>query len=358
MNDNWTFGLFLLFPIVSGAMLIFFFQSQSRRTTPGGLGWLVKGNLLVLTFLVALCFIAGESYYRFIYDATDAFSKTKVSERWMKRYYIVDYGGFRDNIVYSLAIEPGKRRISFLGDSFVAGHGIKSVEDRFPNIIRRAHPEWEIHVQARLGADTGDELALMNRLIQRGYQLDCVVLVYNLNDVADIMPEWKETSRRIALAESKGGWLRHNSYFLDILYHHYILSRDPDVHQYFEFVRKGYEGPTWELQQQRLAQLRDLVQSHGGQLLVVIFPFVHAMGPDYAFQHVHDQMNQFWTDLKVPHLDLLSIYKNLPASKLVVNKYDAHPNEFANGLAARAIDQFLTGEVKTNSPATAPLPLK
>ncbi len=356
MNDNWTFGLFLLFPIVSGAMLVSFFRRQSRRTSPAGLVRLVTGNLLVLTFLMALCFIADESYFRFIFDTTDSFSQTKVSERWMKRYYVLNYAGFRDNIEYTMAIEPGKRRISFLGDSFVAGHGIKRVEDRFPNIIRRAHPEWGIHVLARLGADTGDELALMDTFVQRGYQLDRVVLVYNLNDIADIMPEWKETSRSIAIAESKGGWLRHNSYFLDILYHHCILLREPAVRQYFEFVRKGYEGPTWELQQRRLAQLRDLVQSHGGQLLVVIFPFVHAVGPDYAFQHVHDQVNQLWTDLEVPHLDLLSIYKNLPASKLIVNKYDAHPNEFANALAARAIDQFLTGEVKTNSPA--PLPSK
>jgi len=358
MNDNWTFGLLLLFPIVSGVMLLFFFRRHSRRTTPAGLGCLVKGNLLVLTFMVAVCFIAGESYYRFFYDTTDAFSQTKVSERWMKRYFVLNSAGFRDNIGYTWAMKPGRRRITFLGDSFVAGHGIKNVEDRFPNIIRRAHPEWDIRVLARLGADTGDELALMDSFIQRGYQPDCVVLVYNLNDVADIMPEWKETSRRIAIAESEGGWLRHNSYFLDILYHHYILSRDPAVRQYFEFVRKGYEGPTWELQRQRLAQLRDLVQSHDGQLLVVIFPFVHAMGPDYTYLHVHDQLDQLWTDLEVPHLDLLPIYKNLPASKLVVNKYDAHPNEFANALAARAIDQFLIGEVKTNSPATAPLPSK
>jgi hypothetical protein len=356
MSENWTFGLFLLFPIFSGTALVLFFRRESRHVIPARLDRLIIGNLLVMTFLAALWFIFGESYYRFVYDSTDAFNQTKVSERWMRRYYVERYEGFRDKIEYTRPIEPGKRRITFLGDSFLAGHGIKDIEDRFPNIIRRAHPEWEIHVRAKLGADTGAELAMMDQLIQRGYQLDRVVLVYNLNDVADIMPEWAETSGRIATAEFERGWLRRNSYFLDVLYHHYILLRDPDVRRYFEYVRDGYDGRTWESQRQRLARFRDLVQSHGGQLFVVIFPFLHAIGPDYAFHHAHDQLNQLWTDLNVPHLDLLPIYKSLPASKLVVNKYDAHPNEFANALAARAVDQFLTVELKTNLPVTMSLP--
>ena len=111
---------------------------------------------------------------------------------------------------------------------------------------------------------------------------------------------------------------------------------------YFEFVRDSYRGPLWEKQKQRLKALRDLVQANGGHLSVVTFPFLHALGPHYEFQFMHDELDQLWRELQVPHLDLLPIYKDLPAKTLVVGKFDAHPNEYANALAATAIEKFLT----------------
>jgi hypothetical protein len=359
MNQDWIFDFFLLFPMASGVALFLFIRRRQKSQTPAGWGSLLLGNFLVFAFLLTLLFVTGEAYYRFFYDTTDSLAYTMVSQRWLDRYYILNSAGFRDNIEYSLKIAPAKRRISFLGDSFVAGHGIKNVENRFPNIIRRAHPEWEIHVLAKLGADTGDELALLQRILHDGYQLDQVVLIYDLNDVADIMPEWKASLKRIFADENRGGWLRHHSCFLDILYHRWKVAHDPDMRHYFDFVLKGYRGATWELQKRRLTELRDLVESHGGRLLVVTFPFLHDMGPNYRFQDVHKQLDRFWAGLNVPNLDLLPSFRNLPPSKLVVNKYDAHPNEYAHALAAKAIDQFLVAEVKTNAPAPAHLtPMK
>src|SRR5256885_382239 len=49
----------------------------------------------------------------------------------------------------------------------------------------------------------------------------------------------------------------------------------------------------------------------------------------------------FWREQKVPHLDLLPVFKDLPPSRITVNRFDPHPNEYANQLAARAIDEFL-----------------
>ena len=43
----------------------------------------------------------------------------------------------------------------------------------------------------------------------------------------------------------------------------------------------------------------------------------------------------------MPHLDLLPVYKGLPPKKLVVNRFDSHPNQYAYAMAAAAIDKFL-----------------
>ncbi|MDH3882610.1 MAG: hypothetical protein OET63_00235 [Desulfobacterales bacterium] len=45
--------------------------------------------------------------------------------------------------------------------------------------------------------------------------------------------------------------------------------------------------------------------------MVVIFPFVHAFGPDYPYKEVHRQLKAFWKRIDVPYLDLYDLYEGL-----------------------------------------------
>jgi hypothetical protein len=128
---------------------------------------------------------------------------------------------------------------------------------------------------------------------------------------------------------------------LNLWYHHFKASRDPYLGGYCSFVLEAYQGAVWEQQQKRLKAFRDLIQAHGGHLAVVTFPFLHALGPNYEYRFIHDQLNRLWQELGVPQLDLLPFYEGLPSSQLTVNRYDAHPNERANQLAAEAIAKWL-----------------
>ena len=67
----------------------------------------------------------------------------------------------------------------------------------------------------------------------------------------------------------------------------------------------------------------------------------------------HDQLDHFWQEQGVPHLDLLATFSNLPPAKLMVNAHDAHPNEFAHALAAEAIDVFLKRQITNRSEGDA-----
>jgi hypothetical protein len=334
----------LSLPIVTGALVWLFLRGVARDHGQGATRGLrlVAGNLLVLLFFGSIVFAAGEAYYRFLYDTTDSFSYSRTSQRWFRRYFRPNAAGFRDNVEYADRIRPGRRRITFLGDSFTVGHGIKNVENRFANRIRRAHPEWEVHALAELGYDTGDELRTLRTEINHGYQLDQVVLVYCLNDVVDILPEWGRILERIRSDQTVNAyWLRQRSYFVDTVYHRLKVWREPDMRNYFQVVRDAYRGPVWEQQQQRLRSLREAAEAAGGELRVVTFPFLHALGPNYEYQPVHDALNRLWREWEVPHLDLLTIYRSIPPGQLVVNSLDAHPNEYAHGLAAEAIGRFL-----------------
>jgi hypothetical protein len=354
MNENVIFVFFLLAPCVCGGALLLFARRMKGRPGPVPWGSLVLGNALTLLFLLSLAFTAGEAYFRFVYDTTDSLDCTRVCQRWVERYWRVNSWHCRDDLEYSFRIQPGKHRVTFLGDSFTTGHGIKHIEDRFANIIRRAHPDWEIHLLARNGFDTGPEISGLKEVLSHHYQLQDVVLVYCLNDVADMQPEYAQMMARVGTDIARAGWFRRHSYLADFLYCRYRVWRDPHMKDYYPFVREGYRGALWERQKERLKYLREVVESRGGRLSVVTFPFLHALGPNYPWQFVHDELDQFWRDLKVPHLDLLATYAHLPPSRLTVNRFDAHPNEFANRLAAAQIDRFLTALIEPASPAPGP----
>src|SRR5262249_33528798 len=143
--------------------------------------------------------------------------------------------GCRDDVEYLPTLQPGRRRVTFLGDSFTAGHGIKDVADRFPNRLRKTHPGWDVQVLANVGLDPGGELALLKKAFARGYQVNDVVLVYCLNDVGDLLTEQGQAFTGVFGALAQSPWFARNSYFLNLYYSRLQAARNPFVRDYFSF---------------------------------------------------------------------------------------------------------------------------
>jgi len=354
MNDTLWFAVFASWPIGCAGLLLAFAKYFKGRLI--GQRWLqlLIGNALVLLFLCSLVFLGGEIYYRFIYDTTDSFGYTKTAQRWSRRYYHRNAQGIRDSVDYVPDIPLGKRRITFLGDSFTAGYGVKNMADRFANRIQRAHPEWEVHAVAVEGADTAQEFDILKSLAGYEYQFDEVVMVYCLNDLSDIVPEWDRVYKKIYADSKRQNWLVRNSYFANFLYYRLKARRNPDIANYYHFLLPAYRSPLWEQQKLRLKAIRDFVVAKGGHFSVVTFPFLHEPLDDrYEYRFVHEELGKFWRELKVPNLDLLGIYEGRTVHALVVNRFDAHPNVFAHKLAADAIEQFLDTNLTAQSKAAA-----
>lgn len=349
MGENVVLVLFVVAPVLIGFLL--FVLARRNKTSSAKVkrktSWtsLVVGNCLVLLFLLSIGLLAGELYFRFVFDTTDSINFSQVSRRWFARYWNTEgrKNGFgcRDNVEYGKYVPEGKRRVSFLGDSFTAGQGIKNINDRFVNRIRSHRSDWDVHMIADLGWDTDTELGFLKQIVGDGYQIDNVVLVFCLNDVSDLMPNWMDSVRIAEGDISNSGWLIHNSYFVNFLYAHWKIMSNPFTKDYYAFIGDGYRGQVWEKEMKQLRELRDFVRSNGGKLMVVTFPFVNAVGPKYPYAAIHQQLDDFWKAENVPHLDLLSIYKDQPATKLTVNRFDAHPNEYAHQLATDAIEKFI-----------------
>jgi hypothetical protein len=314
----------------------------------GNPGKVVLVNLAILAALVLLVWGCGEVYYRFFFEGTDSFGLTRPCRRWILKNYssTITNVGERDRMDYAKAIPPGKRRVTFLGDSFTLGHGIADVDRRFTNLVRRDHPGWDVQTLAHAGWDTKLEIEGLDRFAAQGFALDTVVLVYVLNDIEELVPEWPAVRARLYAGLDHEPFLVRHSDFVNVLYWRWRVSRDPDVRGYYGFVRDAYRGEPFRIERERLREARDYCASRGVRLLVVTFPFLHALGPDYAYADAHRALAATWKDLGVPELDLLDVYAGSRPVDVVIGKYDAHPNERAHAMAAQAIGRFVEDELK------------
>lgn len=330
----------ILFVLLSAAGIVFCWkalkQKPERATYINPLLGLCAFSLIFFIFI-----LSSEIYFRTVYDQTDSYGLLKTTEQWFKRHYHNNRMGVRDDIEYSVKKIPGRPRVVFLGDSFTAGHGVKNVSDRFANQIRKLHPEWEIHTIAANGFDTGEEIRVLGEAFQKGYEADVIVLIYCLNDISDIIPPWKVSVAGVYEKFSKANYLIRESFALNHFYYRLERNSSSEIKGYYEFVRQAYGGEIWEEQKKRLRLFRDVLRFRNTRLLVVTFPFLQEIGPDYSYREAHQFINRFWEELEVPHLDLLPVYELYPPKKLVVNRFDAHPNEFAHSLAAEAIGTLL-----------------
>jgi hypothetical protein len=316
---------------------------RNAKATKGGLR-IVAINLCVALLAMGFLGLIGEIYYRYFYDTSDSFALSKNARRWFERHYQYNNLDARDNVNYFRIMPPGVKRLVFLGDSFTAGHGIAAVDERFANIIRaQTKGSLDILVLAQGGFETGQEVFVLNRFIREGYVRGSVVLVYCLNDINDLIPESRAIHEEIRQGVTEENVFVRNSYFINAYYYRLRAILDPNISNYYAFVKTAYEGDLWEKQKKRLLTVASTCREADIDLFVVTFPFLNALSEKYDYLDIHKKLGEFWQGADVPHLDLLNVYQNYAPDDLVVSRFDAHPNELAHQLAADAILQFLKG---------------
>ena len=317
----------------------------------------VAAKLLLAAVATAFCsavvLLSMELFYRFVHDATDSFALTKTSQRWFERHYQRNSWRLRDDVEYTLENVGGRRRVTFVGDSFTAGHGVREVGDRFANRIRAAHPELDVQVLARNGLDTGAQLNYLRGAFARGYRTDDLVLVYCPNDIGDLIPEWRAVVDALYADFRDAGPLVHHSYAVNHLYFRLHARLSPQLVGYFPRLEAAYAGPMWGTQARRLRELARLARDSGARLQVVTFPFLQTLGPDDPFEDAYARIAALWASIGVAHLDLRAAFAGEAPARLVVNPFDAHPSVRAHALAADAIGRFLASGMSTPGAAAA-----
>jgi lysophospholipase L1-like esterase len=301
--------------------------------------------LAVWTMLAALS--ALEVVFVCFVDHSDAFNGTNVSKRWYRRYIDAQRNddGFRDRRTLATPLPAGVKRVVVYGDSYVAGHGLKRMDDRFTERLERAfNADGTERVRVLNMGEPGYEVSLIEALIRATLEsrtpIDTIIYCYMMNDIEGYDPRTEEFLREINSRQPTNPLITR-TYFLNWLYFRWQQLRTDAAVNYFPHLKDSYSTAAWNDVAGALARTQARCDAVGVEFRLVLFPFMQELGPGYPFKHAHEQLAAWAKEHHVPLLNtepLLSAHRH---ENLRVNAFDAHPNAYAHGLIADAVYEWL-----------------
>lgn len=299
-------------------------------------------NLALSAWVFLACLTVPELWSAFCIDQTDSFNSSNVSQRWFHRHVQLNPQGFRDAAPFTRLIPEGQKRIVFVGDSFTYGHGVEAVADRFSDrvgrLLQQASPDQFVVANLGLpGFGTNDMVPLwQQKVLQTDSRADVAVYSICLNDIEWFAKDNLAQNEQIQKLKPVFPLFR-DTYFYNQFYLRMQLLRQPAVRDYYGYVQEYYQGEPWKRMRAELLAFHSLLREHKTDLRLVIFPFLHNLGPDYPFLPVHRRIVEFARENQIPVLDLEPVLTPHRTEGLTVNRFDAHPNRRAHELAAEAI---------------------
>src|SRR3989344_1983501 len=296
------------------------------------------GSSIIFTFLILIfTFAVFETYFRYIYDQSDGLGFLKVNERWHKRHVIYNNYFFRDRD-FSLVKKEGVVRIGVLGDSIAFGAGIKNVDDRFSNILERKLSDngfnVEIYNLGTPGYDTEGEIQKYQNVKHLNFGI--IIWEYFLND---IQPLEKSTGTPIISKNSQQDkvvkFLSDRSFFFDFIYWRFSTRYKKTFEELKQADLAQYQNEqVLKKHKEDIAAFIKELHEADKKIVIIIFPFVHLIGPGYPAEKIHQEMSSYFRSLNVDVIDLLGDLKEQDPKTLVASEFDPHPNEYVHALAA------------------------
>lgn len=298
--------------------------------------------------------------FALLYDTTDSFDMTNISNRWfqvhvepeVRELEFADGSGvrYRNDSDIVLSPENAVRHVCFLGDSFTFGHGVAEVGDRFSNhVFRSLDNEMSNRIKVSNLAWPGTDLlwteSVLEHSFESGGRIDDAVYVLCLNDIEAFHDPTMSRSSSLAHFEPPT-FLFRDTYFFNWLFFRTQLLLQSENREYYSFVKEYYEGEPWQRFREALARTSTMCDEHGCRFRIAVFPFLHNLGPDYPFRPIHYRIMSDCEDLGIDSFDLDPALSEHSDERLTVNPFDAHPNERAHEIAAEALTGWLSDKAE------------
>lgn len=337
---NIWFHDFIALGIVSGLFLsLFFLQRAARHSSLRAVTYFLNFSLAVVT-LVSMALIL-EVLFSFV-ERSHSVGYSLAAQRWFRSNWHDNSSGYRD-IEWS---NPQFRRphtLAVVGDSFVAGHGIKSVEDRFSNRLEKLMgSDWRVVNLGRNGVDTPAEF---KNLTSYPAKIDYVVLSYFGNDIMETAVRLGFSAQNlikpyVGLSEPVKDLIKR-SYFADYLY---WLMPKKDLADWWSIYEKLYSDPVIVAEHKKdLNAFVEWTLERNIPLVVVIFPYLHDIEKSKIYT---DWVKEFFESKNIKTVEVSDLIRDLSLNDRIVNVNDVHPSIEVNKRLASRLHELFKTEIK------------
>lgn len=294
---------------------------------------LSNAGTLIMPLVVLLILL--EIAFMFIEQSHEG-GLSRASNIWFERHWTPMTGIYRDA---EHTDTLGKKKVLVIGDSFTAGHGLKSVDDRFSNILasKLGAEKFVTYNLGISGSDTRDEY---ERYEKFGVRPDVLVLQYFPNDIEKAAKSHGVEAGGLRPYGDLRGPLRHlvqQSYLLNYIY--WQLPHG-DAAPFMEYTRKVYSSPA--IMNAHLSDLGKFVairDKYQIPMYVVLFPFSHNL--EKTAQYTGPIAN-FFRQHNVPVLEVGSLVKDIDPNDRIVGRNDFHASAIVNHRVGDALYQLVS----------------
>jgi lysophospholipase L1-like esterase len=246
--------------------------------------------------------------------------------------------GFRGEEI-PLEKRPGSTRIMMLGDSVLFGWGANQDQTVSARLERRWRTAGRNVEVINTGVGNYNTTMEVEFFLTRGhrYKPDIVVLNYFIND-AEPIPRYDYSW----MEQVSAAWVFYGSR-LDVVGRELRLGQQTDWRSYYrDLYTPGGRGD-WPAAEASIRKLAAFCRENGIKFLMVNYPEIRVLSP-YPFPEVQSRLATLASELGAPYLDLLDSVRDEVPSKLWVTPPDPHPNDYAHGLFAKAIAEWVERE--------------
>jgi hypothetical protein len=301
-------------------------------------------NLALLLFTLVICVTGLEAYYRFFYAESDGFGR--LSKNFNERYYRFDAYGLRAS---NLPLANSKKNLVIVGDSNVFGAGLKSPAERFSDKLAAHYPELHVINLGLPGWDTKGQIGQLTKYLGTSpAPIPLVVLAYFFNDIEEdvtaedrqrlLVPAPPPQPTTIDRAFQR---FSNCSRFVELFY--YRVGYPRLVRDRLDQVQLFYRDSSIMTRHlASLEQFREVVEKqYSARLLVVTLPFLHSDELLHK-NEFYENFRQALSRHGFTQVDLQPVFARHGVKRLRANRFDPHPNAFANQLIAESIIRRLT----------------
>jgi hypothetical protein len=322
------FRLFLLILILIESFKLFKIAFVDKKVNK------IIANLATVLFSIFVIFALLESVFMFIPRSHSA-DFTLASKLWYAKYWKpINSMGFRDN-------EPANSQhvILFVGDSFTAGHGLKSVDDRFSNIVgRELNKQYSVINIGKPNLDSRDEYDTMkNFLYQTRIKPEKIILQYCGNDIEGVAMSNGLIFNGFHPPPDMNKFLiliGSGSYFVNYVF--WLFPREYLGTPYITFLQQAYQNA--DILAKHEADLKlfvDYARENSIQLIVVVFPYLNNIDISDSL-YVRNIVNFFKAN-KINVINVSQLVKDMPVPERIININDGHASKKVNRIVAREI---------------------